>query len=137
MIQIICGEKGKGKTKEMLQNANDAVTNTQGEVVYVDKSAQHMYGLNNQIRLINITEYPVTTYDGFIGFISGLLSGNHDIEVIFIDSLLQIASIDTESISKLIDTLEKLSSDVKFIVSISVDEKVLSEDIKEKILVSC
>ena len=60
MIQIVCGEKGKGKTKEMLTNANDAVASAQGAVVYVDKSDQHIYSLNNQIRLINISEYPVT-----------------------------------------------------------------------------
>lgn len=137
MIQIVCGEKGKGKTKEMLTNANDAVASAQGAVVYVDKSDQHIYSLNNQIRLINISEYPVTSYEGFIGFISGLLSGNHDIEVIFIDSLLKIAAIETDSISNVINTLDKLSADVKFIVSISTDEAQLPDDVKDKILVSC
>ena len=137
MIQIVCGEKGKGKTKEMLTNANDAVASAQGAVVYVDKSDQHIYSLNNQIRLINISEYPVTSYEGFIGFISGLLSGNHDIEVIFIDSLLKIAAIETDSISNVINTLDKLSEDVKFIVSISTDEAQLPDDVKDKILVSC
>ena len=85
MIQIICGEKGKGKTKEMLLKANEAVKDAQGVIVYIDKSAKHMYELNNHIRLINITEYPVDTYEGFVGFVSGLLSGNHDIECIFFD----------------------------------------------------
>lgn len=137
MIQIICGEKGKGKTKEMLQKANAAVKEVQGAIVYIDKSVKHMYELNNQIRLINITEYPVDTYEGFIGFVSGLLSGNHDIECIFFDSLLKIAHLSEDKIEKMIATLDNLNSEVKFIASISMAENKLPESVKDKILVSC
>lgn len=137
MVQIICGEKGKGKTKEMLQKANDIISEAQGAVVYIDKSSQHMYGLNNQIRLINITEYPVTTYEGFIGFISGLLSGNHDIECVLIDSFLKIAYLDNENLTNAIDALENISENVKFVCSISIAEENLPESIKDKVIVSC
>ena len=137
MIQIICGEKGKGKTKEMLQKANEAVKEAQGVIVYIDKSTKNMYELNNQIRLINITEYPVNTYEGFVGFVSGLLSGNHDIECIFFDSLLKIAHLSEDMIEEMIATLDNLSSEVKFIASISMAEDNLPESVKDKILVSC
>lgn len=137
MIQIICGEKGNGKTKEMLQHADDAVASAKGVIVYLDKSSQHMYELNNQIRLINVTEYPVCTYEGFIGFVSGLLSGNHDIEYVFIDSFIKIANLTNDDITKAISTLESLSSDVKFVCSISVDESALDSSLKDKIIVSC
>lgn len=137
MIQIICGEKGKGKTKVMLQKANDAVKDVQGSIVYVDKSSKHMYELNNQIRLINITEYPVDTYEGFIGFVSGLLSGNHDIECVLFDSLIKIAHLEGQDISELLSTLEKLSEGKTFILSVSLAEAELPEIAKDKILVSC
>lgn len=137
MIQIICGEKGNGKTKEMLQRANDSVASAKGVIVYLDKSNQHMYELNNQIRLIDVTGYPVCTYDGFIGFVSGLLSGNHDIEYVFIDSLINVAHLTNDMISDAIAALEKLSDDVNFVCSISVDESVLEPSLKEKIVVSC
>lgn len=137
MIQIICGEKGNGKTKEMLEKANSAVNTAEGAIVYVDKSSQHMYELNNRIRLINITEYPINTYEGFIGFVSGLLSGNHDIESVFFDSLLKISNINDSQLSTLIKTLDNLSSEINFIVSISLAEDKLPEDIKDKIVVSC
>lgn len=137
MIQIICGEKGKGKTKHVLQAANDAVANAQGTIVYVDKSSKHMFELNNQIRLINITEYPVSTYDGFVGFISGLLSGNHDIECVFVDSLLKVAHVDGEGVSTVVKVLEGINPDVKFVLSISMAEADLPEDVKDKVIVSC
>ena len=67
MVQIIAGAKGKGKTKYLLDMANTAVKEAKGSVVYLDKSSKHMYELNNQIRLINVQEYPIDTSDGFIG----------------------------------------------------------------------
>ena len=137
MIEVICGEKGNGKTKIMLQKTNEVISQAQGAVVYIDKSSQHMYELNNQIRLINITEYPVTTYEGFIGFVSGLLSGNHDIECVFIDSLLKVAYLDKDNIASAIETLECLSNNVKFICSISLSEGDLPQSVREKIIVSC
>lgn len=137
MIQIICGEKGKGKTKEMLQKVDEAVKDAEGSIVYIDKSSQHMYKLNNQVRLINITEYPIDTYEGFVGFVSGLLSGNHDIECIFFDSLIKISHVDDMHLSELLDTLEELSKDKKFILSVSVPEESLPDAAKDKILVSC
>ena len=129
MIQIICGEKGTGKTKEMLQRANDLASSANGTIVYLDKSGQHIYELNNQIRLINVTEYPVC--------VSGLLSGNHDIECVFIDSLIKIANLSSDNIKTAIETLENLSADVQFICSVSLNESALDSNLKEKILVSC
>ena len=65
MVQIIAGKKGKGKTKHLLDMANAAIKGANGTVVYLDKSAQHMYELNNKIRLINVNEFPLTNSDGF------------------------------------------------------------------------
>lgn len=137
MIQIICGEKGKGKTKEMLQKANDAIKDVQGAIVYVDKSSKHMYELNNQVRLINITEYPVDTYEGFVGFVSGLLSGNHDIECVFFDSLIKISHVEEDKLSELLSTMDKLSDGKTFILSVSMAEGDLPDFAQDKILISC
>ena len=54
MIEIISGEKGKGKTKELLNKVNTSITSATGNIVYLDKSQKHMYELNNKIRLIKI-----------------------------------------------------------------------------------
>lgn len=137
MIQIICGGKGKGKTKEMLFKANDLVGKADGDIIYIDKSSKHMYELNNKIRLINICEYPIKSYDGFVGFVSGLLSGNHDIETVFFDSLLKISHSDENTVSDLIDTLDKLSDGITFVLSISLSEDELPENVKDKVIISC
>ena len=71
MIEIISGEKGKGKTKELLTKVNAAVASASGSIVYLDKSQKHMYELSNKIRLINVTDYPIDNCDEFLGFICG------------------------------------------------------------------
>ena len=43
MVQIIAGKKGKGKTKYLLDMANNAVKESKGSIVYFDKSSKHMY----------------------------------------------------------------------------------------------
>ena len=70
MVQLIVGSKGKGKTKQLLDRAAEAIKTASGSVVYVDKSAQHMYELSNKIRLINISSFPVNSEDGYIGSVS-------------------------------------------------------------------
>ena len=80
MIELIVGSKGKGKTKILLEKADKAIKEATGSVVYVDKSSQHMYELSNRIRLINVSGFPVNSEDGFVGFISGIISQDHDLE---------------------------------------------------------
>lgn len=137
MVKIICGAKGKGKTKEMLTLAAQAVKDVEGSVVYIDKSDQHIYELNNQIRLIDISEYPVESSDSFLGFVSGLLAGNHDIEMVFIDSLLKLSALTASEIATIIDKLDALSTDVEFVVSISANKDDLPDSVQDKIVFSC
>ena len=88
MVQIIAGKKGKGKTKHLLDMANAAIKGANGTVVYLDKSAQHMYELNNKVRLIDVSQYMITNHDEFVGFICGIVSQDHDLEQMFLDSFL-------------------------------------------------
>ena len=138
MVQIIAGAKGKGKTKYLLDMANTAVKEAKGSVVYLDKSSKHMYELNNRIRLINVNEYPVSTSQGFIGFICGIISQDHDIETMFLDSFLKLAGLEGEDISETITTLEGISEkySVIFVLSISMDAAEMPENAQKDVVVS-
>ena len=59
MVELIVGKKGKGKTKVLLDRVNGAVKEANGSIVYLDKSTKHMYELNNKVRLIDVSSYPV------------------------------------------------------------------------------
>ncbi len=139
MIEIIAGEKGKGKTKELLNRVNGSVTSASGNIVYLDKSGKHMYELNNKVRLINVTDYLIDNCDEFLGFISGIISQDHDLEQMYLDSFLTIANVDTDDeICHAIQKLDVISEkyNVKFILSVSRDESLLPECAKAKIVVS-
>ncbi len=139
MVEIISGEKGKGKTKHLLDKVNNAVADASGAIVYIDKSTKHMYELDSKIRLINITDYPISSSEEFLGFLSGVLSQNSDIQEIYLDSFLTIAFIDTNdgftaAIEKL-ETIGKLFG-VKFVLSVSKNESDLPDCAKSKIIIS-
>ncbi len=138
MVQIIAGRKGNGKTKYLLDKANTAVKDAKGSIVYLDKSTKHMYELNNKVRLINVKDYPVATYEAFIGFIAGIVSQDHDLEQMYLDSFLQLADLDGKDLTEAIDALDKLSKEfnVDFVLSISVDAEELPENAKDKVVVS-
>ena len=130
MVEIIAGEKGKGKTKYLLDKVNDSVKSASGNIVYLDKSQKHMYELNNKVRLINVTDFPVTNCDEFLGFICGIISQDNDLEEMFFDSFLTIAGIDSEeAITKAIEKLDVISEKykVKFVLSISKNLNQLPE----------
>ncbi|MDD6157035.1 MAG: twitching motility protein PilT [Lachnospiraceae bacterium] len=139
MIEIICGEKGKGKTKELLARVNSSVESSNGNVVYLDKSQKHMFELNNKIRLINVVDYPISNCDEFIGFICGIVSQDNDLEEMYLDSFLTIASLSDEGdIVKAIEKLDVISEKykVKFILSVSKDKNNLPECAKAKVVVA-
>ena len=139
MIEIISGEKGKGKTKELLNKVNTSITSATGNIVYLDKSQKHMYELNNKIRLINVNDCLIDNCDEFLGFICGVISQDHDLEEMYLDSFLTIASIDSdELLNHAIQKLDVISEkyNVKFILSVSKDESKLTDIAKAKIVIS-
>lgn len=138
MIQIIAGEKGKGKTKHLLEKVNTAVKTANGSIVYLDKSSKHMYELSNKVRLINVSDFPISNCDEFLGFLNGVISQDHDLEEMYLDSFLTISSVKDEEIGHAIEKLDIISSTfhVDFILSISKNKADLPECAKAKICVS-
>lgn len=138
MIQIIAGRKGKGKTKQLLDKVNVEIKSAHGNIVYLDKSSKHMYELNNKIRLIDVTEFNLKNSDEFMGFICGLISQDHDLEQMYLDSFLKIAKLEDTDISEALNRLEDIGKkySITFVLSISLDENELSEPAKSNVLIS-
>ena len=141
MIQLITGEKGKGTTKYLLDSVNNTVKTVSGNIVYVDKNAKHMYELNNKIRLINLSEFPVKNSNELICFICGILSQDSDLEYMYLDSFLTLCNIDKDNNDAIIDTLTKLNEisdkfNMTFVVSLSKNLDDIGEIENTKVLVS-
>ncbi len=136
MIQLIVGEKGKGKTKVLLEKANSEIKTAHGNIVYLDKSTKHMYELNNRVRLIDVSSFDLTDTDEFIGFIYGIISQDHDLEQVYLDSFMKISFTDKTSANELLTRLAQIGEkyQITFVVSISLTSVEIAEKFRENII---
>ena len=138
MGQLIVGEKGKGKTKHLLDKVNTEIKNVSGNIVYLDKSAKNMYELNNKVRLIDVSDYFIENFSEFLGFVCGIISQDHDLEQMYLDSFFPISKAEKEDMDACIDKLEKVGEKfgVDFVVAVSLTESELSDKAKSKVIIS-
>lgn len=133
MIKLIVGNKGSGKTKAMIQMANDAVKTSNGNVVCVEKGIQLTYDLNYQVRLVDVEQYGISDYDAFYGFLCGLMAGNYDITDIFCDATFKICGKNPERFADMVDKLYKLTSanGLTIVFTVSCEEDEIPERIRK------
>ncbi len=134
MVKLLVGHKGTGKTKKMVDMANDDLAQKDGSVVFIIKDDRLKHDLDYNIRMIVMDEYEyVNNIDEYIGFICGIMSSNHDIEVIFIDSILKHADISMRDLPEFLRRLHVISekSAIDFVVSISADLEELDSSIRQ------
>ena len=138
MVELIVGKKGKGKTKVLLDRVNGAVKEANGSIVYLDKSTKHMYELNNKVRLIDVSSYPLKNADEFVGFICGIISQDHDLEQIYLDSFLKVSTLEDADVTDTLDQLDKIGEKygISIVVSISLDKEEIPEALQDKIAVA-
>lgn len=138
MIELIVGNKGKGKTTQILNKVNADIQETNGNIVYLDKNAKHMYELNNKIRLINMEEYAVGNADEFVGFLLGIISQDHDLQEICLDNFLIITKLEEQDYTAVLAKIKKIAETykVKVIVSLAVNGDDVADEFKEDIIIS-
>ena len=133
MVKLMVGRKGSGKTKTMVDMANDLVQTSDGSVVFINKDHRLMYDLKYRIRVISMEDYKfVNNIDEYIGFVYGIISSDHDLEAIFIDSILKYSNIALSDVGEFLKKLSDISKDheVDFYVSLSADAEELGDAIK-------
>ena len=131
MISIILGHKGSGKTKSLISCVNEAVENSKGNVVCVEKETKLTYDVNYRARLVATDEFSVKGYDAFYGFLAGLCAGNHDITDILVDATLRIGGRDYNELASFLEKIYELSSvnEKDFVFTISADKDELPASI--------
>ena len=132
MVKLIVGVQGTGKTKTLLDMVNEAVDNSKGCVVCLERGTKLKFGVKYQARLINTSEYGVWGADALYGFICGLYAANYDITHIFIDSALKICGEDIEGFAKFLELADKISDEHNFRCIITASAS--PEDLPESIL---
>ena len=135
MVNLLTGQKGSGKTQQMIEAANIKAKECDGNVVFIKNSHNDTYSLSFDIRAICMDDYPsIRNIDEYTGFLYGMISANSDIQVVFIDGILKQASVSLENIPRFIDRLDNISKrhNVEFYVSVSASKEELADVKAEK-----
>ena len=119
-----------------MERVNSAIKSANGSIVYLDKSTKHMYELNNKIRLIDVSAFPLKNSDEFVGFICGIISQDHDLEEIYLDSFLTISKLEGQDVTDTLTQLDAIGQkfNLTFVISISLNKEEIPASLQSKIV---
>ena len=120
MIKLFIGSKGSGKTKTLIELANNAPAASNGSVVCIEKGDKLTHDITYKARLIDSDEYGISVADTLYGFIAGVLASNSDITDIFVDSALKIIGNDVAGFEAMLKKLEVITKDVNLVMTASI-----------------
>ena len=134
MIKLLIGKKGTGKTKQLIDNINDAVHTEKGHIVFVNNGTRHVFDLSSKVRLIDTSEYSIKKYNTFYGFLCGIMAQDYDISYIFVDGINKIITEDDIlKNEELFLNLNAISEqhNVNIIITVSIDVNEAPEYMKK------
>ena len=128
-MKIIYGPKGTGKTKAIIDQANEAANEAKGHVIFITDTKRYSPDIKLQIRLLDVTGFEIQGEDGLRGFITGIVAANGDNEYIFIDGIARITGKNLSELESIFMAMEKLEKDygVKFVLTCSAAKEDLPE----------
>ena len=128
-MKIIYGPKGTGKTKAIIDQANEASNEAKGHVIFITDTKRYSPDIKLQIRLLDVTGFEIQGEDGLRGFIKGVVAANGDNEYIFIDGIARITGKSLAELESIFVAMEKLEKDygVKFVLTCSAAKEDLPE----------
>ena len=137
MVQFIAGDKGEGKTKVLIEKANQQLKVTDGNLVFIDDDRRTTSDLHYNIRFVEAGKRLLSNYREFTGFVLGILAMDNDIKTVYIDGLTNIIkTLDEEDLVKLSKRLVRLSelNEVEFVVCINWKVEDLPAEVKPLLL---
>ena len=133
MIKIICGPKGSGKTKRIIDAANECVASAKGHLIFITDTKRYMYDLKREIRFIDVSDYAVAGEEALCGFVKGAIAGGYDNEYVFVDGAARIAGKNVKDMSAFYYMLDRVSllRNLQIYVTCSCAEEELPEFAKK------
>lgn len=134
MIKLISAEKGFGKTKILLEAANEE--SKENKVIFLAYDTSLRFQISSRVRLIENCVEEISNFDCMLGFIKGVSLGNYETKLIIIDSVLRYPkNYKEEDLARFVEALDEFSkkSNIDFMLSVSKKPEDLPEAIKSYI----
>lgn len=137
MITLILGKSGSGKTKHLIENANNEKARGNGNIVFIDTDDSHIFTLDYAVRLINAKNFHIDNVEALYGFISGIVSRDYDIEKIYLDGIYEIINFTDEDLRTLVEKLNVLTkdNDIEILMGLDKHEEELPEGLEVEVKV--
>lgn len=135
MIQVIFGEKGAGKTKKILDMANESAQTAKGSIVFVADDGQYMFGLKRDIRFVDASSFHIDGPKMFYGFLCGLAAQDFDLEYIYIDGFLKIVRHPLDTLESMFAEMDDFSkrNGINIIISVNGESCCIPDFLKKYI----
>ena len=134
MIKLITGKKGSGKTKILIDQINNAVKDTNGCLVCVEKGETLRRSISYKVRWCDAEQFAIDSFAAFYGFVAGMLAGNYDTNVP--DRVFLVIGEDTpdgadfDEFGLMLGKLDKLTGeDVTVAFTVSADNAELPSSV--------
>lgn len=134
MIQVFFNHRGSGKSKNLINLANEEASNCKGNLVYIDNSNKRMLQLDSKIRLISLEDFDLFGPEQFYGLLCGIKSRDYDVESIYIDGLCDMLNnLNLDEVKNYFCRLESFSKsmDVNVYITLHGEERNIPEFIKQ------
>ena len=133
MVKVICGPKGSGKTKRIIEAANEAVAVAKGNLIFITDTKRYMYDLKREVRFIDTSDYSIAGEDALCGFIKGVIAGGYDNEYVYVDGIARIAGKAIKDMAQFFYMMEKVAQmrDLKLYITCSCAEEELPDFAKK------
>lgn len=124
MIKFIIGKSGSGKTKWLIDEANNDLKTGHENIVFIDTDDSHIFSLDHSVRLINARDFHINTPERFYGFVCGIISKDYDIEKIYVDGIYELIDLSKEEIASLVEALEVVTKEFNVKIFLGFDKDV-------------
>lgn len=132
MVKFILGEKGAGKTKWLVDNANKDMKEGNGNIAFVDVDDDHIFTLNYNVRLINAMEFNVNNIESFYGFLCGIISMDYDLGKVYIDSVYKVINLSIDDLRNILNRLTFIQEkyETEFYINVNYRLNNMPEDLR-------
>lgn len=135
MVKFILGAKGAGKTKWLIDQANNDIKDGNGNIAFVEVDDDHIFSLDYNVRLINADEYRLQNIESFYGFLCGLMAMDYDLQKIYVDGVYKVVKLNIEELEFLFNKLSKVKEMEGREIFINVD--YVMDEIPEEFKKNC